>query len=116
MRSGLASPVELAELARENYKFVEALFIDEIQHMEEAGLFVKGLIDSRLGIPVWVGGSSSYDLRGKTRESLAGRAVRRRLLPFSFSELLDHARPSNLDDQAFSAQQLEMHVPYHVLS
>ena len=95
LRSGLASPVELAELVREDYKFVEALFIDEIQHMEEAGLFVKGLIDSRLGIPVWVSGSSSYDLRSKTRESLAGRAVRRRLLPFSAGELLDHARPSN---------------------
>ncbi len=47
LRSGLASPVELAELAREDYTFVEALFIEEIQHMEDDGLFVKGLIESR---------------------------------------------------------------------
>ncbi len=95
LRSGLTAPVELAELMRETYPFVEVLFIDEIQHMEEAGLFVKGLIDSRMGIPVWVGGSSSYDLRSRTRESLSGRAIRKRLLPFSATELLDHATPSN---------------------
>jgi predicted AAA+ superfamily ATPase len=63
------------------------LFFEEIQHLEEAGLFLKGLIDRKIGVPVLVTGSSSYHLGARTRESLAGRASRTRLLPLSFSEV-----------------------------
>ena len=63
------------------------LFFEEIQHLEEAGLFLKGLVDRRIGVPVLVTGSSSYHLGARTRESLAGRATRTRLLPLSFAEV-----------------------------
>jgi len=63
------------------------LFFDEIQHMDEAALFLKGLVDRRPGVPVLVTGSSAYHLRARTRESLAGRASRLRLLPFSLDEV-----------------------------
>ena len=63
------------------------LFFEEIQHLEEAGLFLKGLIDRKVGVPVLVTGSSSYHLGARTRESLAGRASRTRLLPLSFPEV-----------------------------
>ena len=63
------------------------LFFEEIQHLEEAGLFLKGLIDRKIGVPVLVTGSSSYHLGARTRESLAGRASRTRLLPLSFPEV-----------------------------
>lgn len=95
IRSNLTAAADLMELIRTGYSFVKAVFIDEIQHMQEAGLFIKGLVDSRMDIPFWVSGSSSFDLRSKTRESLAGRAIRKRLLPFSSAELISHAAPSN---------------------
>lgn len=93
LRTGCGSPVDLAEHLHENYPFIKALFIDEIQHIEEAGLFVKGLVDVRLDIPILVTGSSSFHLTSRTRESLAGRATRQRLLPFSLTELRSHANP-----------------------
>ncbi|MFH1132691.1 MAG: ATP-binding protein [Pseudomonadota bacterium] len=63
------------------------LFFDEVQHLAEAGLFIKGLVDRRVGIPILVTGSSSFHLGARTRETLAGRATRTRLLPFSFEEV-----------------------------
>jgi len=66
----------------------EAIFLEEAQHLAEAGLFVKGLIDLRAGVSVYVTGSSSYHLRARVRESLAGRSSRVRLYPFSLGEIL----------------------------
>ncbi|MCP4350324.1 MAG: ATP-binding protein [Desulfobacterales bacterium] len=95
LRTGSIDAVNLVEHLQEKYHFIKAIFIDEIQHMEDAGLFVKGLADARLNIPIWVTGSSAYDLRSKTRESLAGRATRKTLLPFGMRELIKHASPPN---------------------
>lgn len=63
------------------------LFFEEVQHLEEAGLFLKGLVDRKVAAPVLVTGSSSYHLGARTRESLAGRASRVRILPFSLAEV-----------------------------
>jgi len=70
------------------------LFFEEIQHLPEAGLFLKGLVDLRPDVPVFVTGSSSYHLKSKTRESLAGRAMRYYLLPFGLAELSPENAPS----------------------
>jgi hypothetical protein len=64
-----------------------AIFLKEAQHLEDAGLFVKGLVDRGVSCPVLVTGSSSFHLHAKTRESLAGRARRLQLLPFSLAEV-----------------------------
>jgi hypothetical protein len=95
LRSALGSAIDLVALLRENYQFIKAVFLDEAQHLADAGLFVKGLVDAKPGIPVLVTGSSSFHLMSKTRESLAGRADRLRLLPFSLKELLRHEKPTN---------------------
>jgi len=50
LRAEVVSPFDFVEHMRGNYPFIKAIFIDEIQHMEEAGLFVKGLVDARVGI------------------------------------------------------------------
>lgn len=63
-----------------------AIFLEEIQHLDDAGLFIKGLVDRKPQVPILVTGSSGYDMRSKTRESLAGRAARFRLLPLSLRE------------------------------
>ena len=95
LRSALGVAVELAALLRERYSFIRAVFLDEAQHLNDAGIFVKGLVDARLGIPMLVTGSCSFHLMSKTRESLAGRADRLRLLPFSLKELIGRENPEN---------------------
>jgi predicted AAA+ superfamily ATPase len=81
-----SAPLFLADLEKLVPRPVP-LFFEEIQHLEEAGLLLKGLIDRRIGVPILVTGSSSYHLGARTRESLAGRATRTRLLPFSLAEV-----------------------------
>jgi uncharacterized protein len=64
-----------------------ALLFEEVQHLSEAGLFLKGMVDLKPDCPVLASGSSSFHLMAKTRESLAGRAERLLLLPFSLQEV-----------------------------
>jgi hypothetical protein len=66
-----------------------ALFFEEVQHLSNAGIFLKGIVDRRPGVPLLVTGSSSYHLGARVRESLAGRASRSRLLPFALAEVTD---------------------------
>ncbi len=63
------------------------VLIDEAQHLDEAGLLIKGLVDGGLPNPLFVTGSSAFHLRARTRESLAGRAARVELHPLSLAEL-----------------------------
>lgn len=63
------------------------LFLEEIQRLPEAALFLKGLVDLERGRAIVATGSSSFALASRTRESLAGRARRTLLLPLSLSEL-----------------------------
>ncbi len=80
---------------------VPGLFFEEIQHLPDAGLFLKGLADLKPGVPVFVTGSSGYHLRDKTRESLAGRASRHLVLPFGMAELLPKGlAPAVAEDKA----------------
>ena len=80
-----------------------AVFLEEAQHLEEAGLFVKGVIDRRLPCPLVVTGSSSYHLAAGTRESLAGRARRARLFPLSLGEVC-----SDLEDLAPALREAQI--------
>lgn len=81
-----AAPLFLADLETLLRKPV-TLFFDEIQHLDDAGLFLKGLVDRKYSAPILVTGSSSFHLGSRTRESLAGRASRSRLFPFSLDEV-----------------------------
>jgi predicted AAA+ superfamily ATPase len=63
------------------------LLFEEVQHLREAPLFIKGLVDLARTRRIVATGSSSFELGARTRESLAGRARRTRLLPFSLEEV-----------------------------
>ncbi len=71
------------------------VFLEEAQWLDEAGLFLKGLVDAQTGRRIIVTGSSSYHLLARTRESLAGRATRHALWPLSLREVVPAATPSS---------------------
>ncbi len=89
VRDWLRSPaLFLADLAELEID-VPAFFFEEIQALDEAGLFLKGLADRHTGRALYATGSSSFHLEAATRESLAGRADRHLLLALSVAEVAD---------------------------
>lgn len=106
-----SAPLFLSELG-ELVDQPVTLFFDEVQHLEEAGLFVKGLVDRHVGVPILVTGSSSFHLAARTRESLAGRATRTRLLPFSLGEVTQDLAES---PTAVRQEKLERRLARHVV-
>jgi hypothetical protein len=64
------------------------VFIDEIQRLNNPGIFLKLIYDLELNIKIIVSGSSSLELKSKTTEHLTGRKRVFELFPFSFTEYL----------------------------
>jgi len=84
------------------------LFFEEIQHLPEAALFLKGLVDLKPNVPIFVTGSANYHLKSKTRESLAGRAVRHHLLPFGMTELWPENLPRLISEEKAATNWKEL--------
>ena len=87
VRAWCRSPTLFASEARDWLPPDGVLFLEEAQWLQEAGLFLKGLIDRASGWSVFATGSSSFHLLSRTRESLAGRATRHRVWPLSLQEV-----------------------------
>jgi uncharacterized protein len=87
LREWMRSPALFLEGLGQLVDTQPALLLEEAQWLDEAGLFIKGLVDRRYPAPILVTGSSSFHLEARTRESLAGRARRTLLLPLSLTEL-----------------------------
>jgi hypothetical protein len=105
-----SAPLFLADLDAALPRRV-TLFFEEAQHLENAGLFVKGPIDRKIGVPILVTGNSSFHLGAKTRESLAGRATRSRLMPFSLAEVsADLLEASGIVRQEEIERRLSRHI------
>ncbi len=81
------SPAETLDALRELLTPETILLFEEVQHLSDAPLLIKGLVDLEPNRRIVITGSSSFQFKAKTRESLAGRARRVRLLPFSLREL-----------------------------
>ncbi len=64
------------------------LIIDEIQYMENPSNLIKILHDHYPNIKLLVSGSSTFEIKKKFKESLAGRTVNFELYPLSFEEFL----------------------------
>src|SRR3989339_1564899 len=62
------------------------VFVDEAQKVDDCARFFKGVYDSNLNLKLILSGSSSFELKSKLKESLAGRKRIFSLLPFSFKE------------------------------
>lgn len=66
------------------------VFIDEIQRLTNAGLFLKGLYDLSSGYKLVVSGSGSLELKENIIEPMTGRKRIFYLLPLSFTEFAVH--------------------------
>jgi len=65
------------------------VFLDEIQRIENAGLFLKGIYDMDLPYKFIASGSGSFELKEKVHESLAGRKRIFELNTLSFEEFVN---------------------------
>jgi hypothetical protein len=111
IREWLASPATFLADCEDVAPGVPTLFFEEVQRLPEAGLFLKGVVDRRSGKRLFATGSSSFDLEARTRESLAGRAVRHLLLPLSLEEIAATVTtPPRLAEEIMEGQTMERAV------
>lgn len=82
------------------------VFIDEVQRIPNAGLFLKGVYDLGLPAKFIVSGSSSLELKKKIQEPLTGRKQLFYVYPFSFEEYLDFSDPGLKETVAGSKKML----------
>ena len=87
IREIAASPAVALNVLAEVMHEATILFLEEVQHLSEASLFIKSLIDLDRKRRIVATGSASFALQSRTRESLAGRGRRTLLLPFSLREV-----------------------------
>lgn len=75
------------------------VFIDEVQRIENAGLFLKGIYDRRLPHKFIVTGSGSLELKEKIAESLVGRKESFFLPTVSMLEWVQYATEYRFEDR-----------------
>lgn len=87
-------PLVRAKLTSPNTKEIEAIignsklvFIDEAQRIENIGLTAKIIHDQFKAVQLLMSGSSAFELRNHTNESLTGRKWEYNLYPISYEEL-----------------------------
>jgi predicted AAA+ superfamily ATPase len=75
------------------------IFIDEIQRKENAGIFLKGIVDMQTPYKFIVSGSGSIELKEKIHESLAGRKRMFELNTVSLKEFVDYKTGYKYEDR-----------------
>jgi predicted AAA+ superfamily ATPase len=83
------------------------VFIDEIQRLLNAGLFLKGIYDLDLPYKLIVTGSGSIELKEKIKESLTGRKRMFNMLPVSFLEYTDYETGYDYSDRLHKYLHIE---------
>lgn len=74
------------------------LFVDEIQRIPDAAIFLKGIYDKGYNFKFIVSGSGSIELKAKTKESLTGRKLEFIVLPVSFTEFVNYKTKYEFED------------------
>ncbi len=90
------------------------LFIDEIQRIQNPGVFLKGIYDLSLPVKLVVTGSSSLEIRSKISESLTGRKRLFTLYPLSVREYVSYFDETiydlALDGDTFAQESMKHHL------
>lgn len=72
------------------------IFIDEIQYLDNPTSLLKYIYDHYEMIKFIISGSSTLEIRGKLKDSLAGRMMKFEIFPLSFEEFLIFKGKENL--------------------
>ena len=72
------------------------IFIDEVQRLENPGLFLKEIYDLDLNIKIIYSGSSQLEIKSKLKEHLVGRARQFNIHRLSFKEHLHFSGDADL--------------------
>jgi predicted AAA+ superfamily ATPase len=75
----------------------EIVLLDEAQRIKDVGRSLKLLYDSEFKGTLFITGSSSLDLAGRTKEALTGRTWTFTLYPIAFAEQAVYDNPFELD-------------------
>jgi len=86
-----------------NYKII---FIDEVQRIDSIGLTSKIIVDQFKEVQLILSGSSAFDIKNKTSESLTGRKWEYVMFPITWKEL------ENTVGYVNSLQQLDLRLVY----
>lgn len=100
-------PTSLAALERVIGQ-AKRIVIDEAQRVENIGLTLKLLIDTHPELDIIATGSSSFDLAGKVKEPLTGRAYEYFLTPLSLAEIKNYFGYSDLQLQTLLPRLLRL--------
>ena len=81
----------LADLKGKGYIEGENIYalIDEIQYLDHPSPFLKIMADHYKNVHLIVSGSSTFDIKSKFADSLAGRTLSFEVFPLSFEEFLE---------------------------
>ncbi|MEK7544485.1 MAG: ATP-binding protein [Patescibacteria group bacterium] len=87
----LGVDVFVADLTGKGYGAGEEVYalIDEIQYLDNPSSFLKIIADHYPNIHLVVSGSSTFDIKSKFTDSLAGRTTAFEVYPLSFAEFLE---------------------------
>lgn len=100
-------PTSLAALERVIGQ-AKRIVIDEAQRVENIGLTLKLLIDTHPELDIIATGSSSFDLAGKVKEPLTGRAYEFFLTPLSLAEIKQYFGYNDLQLQTLLPRLLRL--------
>jgi uncharacterized protein len=85
------------------------VFIDEIQRLENSGLFLKGIYDRNLNYKFVISGSGSLDLKAKISESLLGRKRVIEMQSVNFEEFVNFKTNYKYENKLNQFFELEQH-------
>lgn len=100
-------PTSLASLERVIGQ-AKRIVIDEAQRVENIGLTLKLLIDTHPELDIIATGSSSFDLAGKVKEPLTGRAYEFMLTPLSLAEIKQYFHYNDIQLQTLFPRLLRL--------
>lgn len=105
----------LLNLANRGYKEGEDMFvlIDEIQYLDNPSSFLKIIADHNKNIHLIVSGSSSFDIKSKFSNSLAGRTIEFEVFPLTFKEFLEFKKSEYKFSKDLSAAALFEYKKYY---
>ncbi len=91
------------------------VFIDEIQRLENAGLFLKGIYDRNLPYKFIVTGSGSLELKEKIHESLAGRKRMFEISTLSLEEFVNYKTNYKYENKLNEFFKVETQLSHNLL-